>query len=80
MPNSRRIGKIIGSDWATHFETPQSGGNDSDVKKLDPYELKPRDVERRFFDGEELLQTQNRKGFLHRIVTGDEKWVHYENP
>ena len=20
------------------------------------------------------------KGFLHRIVTGDEKWVHYDNP
>ncbi|KAG5307798.1 MOS1T transposase, partial [Pseudoatta argentina] len=24
-----------------------------------------------------LLQRQKRKGFLHRIVTGDEKWIHY---
>ena len=45
-----------------------------------PYELKPRGVKRRFFACEQLLQSQNRKGFLHRIVTADEKWVHYDNP
>ncbi|KAG5320414.1 MOS1T transposase, partial [Pseudoatta argentina] len=29
-----------------------------------------------------LLQRQKRKGFFasHRIVTGDEKWIHYDNP
>ena len=41
-----------------------------------PYKLKPRDVKRRFFACEELLQRQNRKGFLDRIVTGNEEWVH----
>lgn len=45
-----------------------------------PYELKPRDIERRLFTCEQLLQRQKRKGFLHRIVTGDEKWIHYDNP
>ena len=45
-----------------------------------PCELKPRDVERPFFGCDQLFQRQNRKGFLHRIVTGDEKWVHYDNP
>lgn len=45
-----------------------------------PYELKPRDIERRFLTCELLLQRQKRKGFLHRIVTGDEKWIHYDNP
>ncbi|KAG5323492.1 MOS1T transposase, partial [Pseudoatta argentina] len=45
-----------------------------------PYELKPRDVERHLFTYEQLLEKQRRKGFLHRIVTGDEKWVHYDNP
>ena len=44
-----------------------------------PYELKPRDVERRFFACEQLLQRQKRKGFLFRFVAGDEKWIHYEN-
>ena len=37
-----------------------------------PYELKPRDVERRLFRREQLLQRQKKRGFLHRIVTGDE--------
>ena len=45
-----------------------------------PYELKPKDVERRFFTCEQLLERHKRKSFLHRIVTGDEKWVHYDNP
>ncbi|KYM75644.1 hypothetical protein ALC53_13707 [Atta colombica] len=36
-------------------------------------ELKPRDVERRFFTCEQLIQRQQRKDFLHRIMTGDEK-------
>ncbi|GFV62774.1 mariner Mos1 transposase [Trichonephila clavipes] len=45
-----------------------------------PYELKPRDVERRLFACEQLLARQRRKGFLQRIVTGDEKWVCYDNP
>ena len=45
-----------------------------------PSELKPRDVERRFFACEQPLEGQNRKGNSHRIVTGDETWVHYDNP
>ena len=43
------------------------------------HELKPRDVERRLFAYEQLLERQRRKRFLHRM-TGDEKWVHYDNP
>ncbi|GBP64419.1 Mariner Mos1 transposase [Eumeta japonica] len=38
-----------------------------------PYELNPRDVERCLFTCEQLLARQKRKGFLHCIVTGDEK-------
>jgi len=45
-----------------------------------PHKLKPRDVERRLFACEQLLENQRRKGFLHRIVIGNEKWVHYDNP
>jgi len=37
------------------------------------YELKLRNVERRFFTCEMLLTRHKRKSFLHRIVTGDEK-------
>jgi len=44
-----------------------------------PYELKPRDIERRLIC-EQLIKRQQRKGFLHRIVIGDEKWIFYDNP
>ena len=42
------------------------------------HELKPRDVERRFFTCEQLIQRQQKKGFLH--CDGDEKWIFYDNP
>jgi len=45
-----------------------------------PYGLKPRDVERRLFACEQLLERQRRKGFLHHIITEDENWVHYDKP
>ena len=33
-----------------------------------PYELKPRNVERRFFTCEMLFARHKRKGFLHRVM------------
>ena len=45
-----------------------------------PNELKPRDVERRFCMSEMLLERHKKKSFLNRIVTGDEKSIHYDNP
>ena len=47
---------------------------------LVPYELKPRDVQKRVCMSEMLLQRHKKKSFLHRIITGDEKWIHYDNP
>ena len=29
---------------------------------------------------EMLLESHKKKSFLHRIITGDEKWIHYDNP
>lgn len=45
-----------------------------------PHKLSERDIERRFSTCEMLYQRYKRKSFLHRIVTGDEKWIYYENP
>ena len=45
-----------------------------------PHELKPRDVERWFYMSEMLLERHKKKSFLHRIVTGGEKSIHYDNP
>jgi len=42
--------------------------------------MKSRNIEKQFFTCEQLIQRQQRKSFLHRIVTGDEKWIFYDNP
>jgi len=44
-----------------------------------PYELKPRDIERRKMTCELLLQRHRKKSFLYRIMTSDEKWIYYDN-
>lgn len=45
-----------------------------------PHELNERQLENRKIVSELLLQRHERKSFLHRIVTGDEKWIYFENP
>ncbi|KYN04920.1 Ubiquitin-conjugating enzyme E2 C [Cyphomyrmex costatus] len=45
------------------------------ISRWIPYELNERQMERRKNTCEILLER-----FLHRIVTGDEKWVYFENP
>ena len=45
-----------------------------------PYELTPTNVKCRFSTSEMLLSRHKRKGFLHRIVTNDEKCIHYDDP
>lgn len=45
-----------------------------------PYVLTERNKERRKTTCEILLERFQRKSFLHRIVTGDEKWIYFDNP
>ena len=45
-----------------------------------PHLLNDKDAGRRLMACEMLLQRHKRKGFLHRIVTGDEKWIYFNNP
>ena len=71
--HARGTCRIIEDNSTSRFCMIESHGNDSKTRKLGAYELKPRDIERRFFTCEQLIQRQQRKDFLHRIVTGDEK-------
>jgi len=41
--------------------------------------LNERQMERRKNTCEILLERYRKKSFLHRIVTGDEKWIFFEN-
>ena len=45
-----------------------------------PYELTERNKEKRKTSCEILIERQKRKAFLHRIITGDEKWIYFDNP
>ena len=44
-----------------------------------PHQLNDRQMENRKTICEMLLQRFERKSFLHRIVTGDKKWIYFEN-
>ena len=46
------------------------------IGKWVPHELNNKQMERRQI----LLARQKRKSFLHGIVTGDEKWIYFQNP
>lgn len=74
------LGKTLQVDASTVSKRLKALGMIQKQGHWVPYELKPRDVERRFLMCELLLQRHKRKGFLHRIITGDEKWIHYDNP
>ena len=49
------------------------------IGKWVPHELNERQQENRKTTCEMLLARYKRKSFLHRIVTGDEKWIYFEN-
>ena len=80
MPNARKTCCSFRSYPSRHFQAIAWVGNDSKQGTWVPYDLKPKDVERRFLTCEQLLQRQKMKGFLHRIVTVHEKLIHYSNP
>jgi len=50
------------------------------IGKWVSHELNDRQMERRQNTCQILLARQKRKSFLHRIVTGDEKWIYFQNP
>ena len=73
-------------DWQNHwewlnkpFQNASSHGNDSEARKLGFVRVEAERCWTAFLCLWTLFQRQNRKGFLHCIVTGDEKWVHYNN-
>ena len=78
--NQEKLARSLGVTQQTISKRLKAMGMIQKQGNWVPYELKPRDVEWRLFACEQLLERQRRKGFLHRIVTGDEKWVHYDNP
>ncbi|GFV33378.1 mariner Mos1 transposase [Trichonephila clavipes] len=50
------------------------------VSRSIPHELTDRQQENRKLVCNMLFARTKRKSYLHRIVTGDEKWIYFENP
>ena len=75
-------------EWCQHFKSGNVDVEDglavekrkfSKIPNWRHYLLNTR-IKRKKNWQNQLFQRQNWKEFLHRIVIGDEKWVHYNNP
>ena len=62
------------------FATSKRYWNDTKLGNWLPHEMTERDIQPQKIICEFLLQRQKRKCFLHRIFTGDKRWIHCDNP
>ena len=76
----QQLAERLGVDRSTISRRLKAIGKIHKQGKWVPHTLTDRMQERRKTTCEVLLERQQRKGFLHRIVTGDEKWIYFENP
>lgn len=76
----RVLAQSLNVDESTVSKRLQSLGYKRKQGNWVPHLLQEKDVERRLMTCEILLQRHKRKGFLHRIITGDEKWIYFDNP
>lgn len=73
-------------DRRWHFESTVNGtiGRFHDVyrwwQKWESIQLTERRMKKNKNTSESLLQRHNRKSFLQGIVTGEKKWISFENP
>jgi len=80
IPNRK---KCLPSNWVSQAAISMRLHAMRKVQKIGkwvPHELNDRQMERRQNTCQILLVRQKRKSFLHRIVTGDEKWIYFQNP
>jgi len=63
-----------------HLSTIASNWNGSKKGTWLPHDLTERNIEWLKTMCKMLLQRHKRKTFLHWTVTGDEKWIAYDNP
>ena len=75
----KQSAKPLGVNQGTISRRLDAIGEIQKERKWVPYELKERDIERRKTTCEILFDRFKRKSFLHRIVTGDETWIYFEN-
>ena len=78
--SSRQLADKLGIDHKTVLNHLHQMGKIQKVGKWVPHQLLESNQNQRLTIVTSLLVRQQKKSFLHRIVTGDEKWIYYENP
>ncbi|GFY35602.1 mariner Mos1 transposase [Trichonephila clavipes] len=74
------LAEQLNVDQSTVSRRLKAMGKIIKIGRLIPHELTDRQQENRNILCEMLLASYKRKSCLHRIVTGDEKWLYFENP
>ena len=80
MSDASRACKTTWSYSAGSFLSTQKARKGSKACRWVSHNLSPEKKNRRYETALSLLTRFKKKDFLHKIVTGDEKWVYYENP
>lgn len=75
-----QLAEMLKSDQSIISRRLHKMGKIQKATRWVPHELNDRQKEKRKTTCEILLERQNRSRFLHRIITGDEKWIHFVNP
>jgi len=78
--SQKMLAEQLGVSQATISMRLHAMGKVQKIGKWVPHELNDRQMERRQNTCQILLVRQKRKSFLHRIATGDEKWIYFQNP
>uniref|UniRef100_A0A1I7XQW1 Transposase n=1 Tax=Heterorhabditis bacteriophora TaxID=37862 RepID=A0A1I7XQW1_HETBA len=76
----KRLAKQLGVIQTTVSRRLHEMGKIRKLGKWVPYELSENSIGRRLNIYISLLARQRKKNFLWKIVTGDEKWIMYDNP
>uniref|UniRef100_A0A1I7XQR4 SSD domain-containing protein n=1 Tax=Heterorhabditis bacteriophora TaxID=37862 RepID=A0A1I7XQR4_HETBA len=76
----KRLAKQLGVIQTTVSRRLHEMGKIRKLGKWVPYELSENSIGRRLNICISLLARQRKKNFLWKIVTGDEKWIMYDNP
>ncbi|GFT94788.1 mariner Mos1 transposase [Trichonephila clavipes] len=74
------LAEQLNVDQSTVSRRLKAMGKIIKVGRSVPHELTDRQKENRKLVCEMLLARCKRKSYLHRILTGEEKWIYFENP
>ena len=80
MSDSTRTWKTTMGYSGSNFKSIACNRKDSQGRKMGSHELTEENKDRRVHICLNLLSRYKKKNFLHKVITGDEKWIAYDSP